>query len=61
MENWSIFQYHLGSVTSEGVTRKDRSASRWMCWSKVVGGSGRQIRRAVITESREGPESLDEG
>ena len=61
MENRSIFLYHLESVINEGVTRKDRSANRWMCWSNVVGGSGRQIHQTVNTEDGEGPESLDKG
>jgi hypothetical protein len=47
-----IFGNCQEGVISNGVTQKDRVATRWSSWFKLVGVFGRQIRRAVIPEKR---------
>jgi hypothetical protein len=47
-----IFGNCLRSVISNGVTQKDRVATRRLSWFKPVGVPDRQIRQAAIPEKR---------
>ena len=47
-----IFLNCIVRVINKGVTQKSKPARDWMCGSKVVGRSPRQIRGAVNPEIR---------